>query len=91
MSLDLYVINCLHQTMIYRNCLVVCYMMHYKQLQCVGCYLTISLIKCSWEVPLLRTMKAIYLSSMKEGTDPRFVKLEPVFRCSMLKCGGTQR
>lgn len=43
-----------------------------------------------WEVPLLRTMKAIYLSSMKEGTDPRFVKLEPVFRCSMLKCGGTQ-
>ncbi|KAJ0083339.1 hypothetical protein Patl1_30048 [Pistacia atlantica] len=43
-----------------------------------------------WEVPLPCTMKAIYLSSVNEGTDPRFVKLEPVFRCSMLKCGGIQ-
>ncbi|KAL5862326.1 hypothetical protein ACOSQ3_003613 [Xanthoceras sorbifolium] len=43
-----------------------------------------------WEVPLPHTMKIIYLSSLKEGTDPRFVKLEPVFRCSKLKCGGIQ-
>ncbi|KAH7553387.1 hypothetical protein JRO89_XS12G0006200 [Xanthoceras sorbifolium] len=43
-----------------------------------------------WEVPLPRTMKFMYLSSLKEGTDPRFVKLEPVFRCSKLKCGGIQ-
>ncbi|KAJ4705175.1 General transcription factor 3C polypeptide 2 [Melia azedarach] len=43
-----------------------------------------------WEVPLLSTVKAIYLSSTKDGTDPRFIKLEPVFRCSMLKSGGIQ-
>ncbi|TXG58302.1 hypothetical protein EZV62_016131 [Acer yangbiense] len=43
-----------------------------------------------WEVPLPRTMKIIYMSSLKEGTDPRFVKLEPVFRCSKLNCGGIQ-
>uniref|UniRef100_A0A2N9GY86 Uncharacterized protein n=1 Tax=Fagus sylvatica TaxID=28930 RepID=A0A2N9GY86_FAGSY len=43
-----------------------------------------------WEVPLPRTMKVIYSSVHQEGTDPRFVKLEPVFRCSMLKCGGIQ-
>ncbi|KAL5741042.1 hypothetical protein ACOSQ2_030222 [Xanthoceras sorbifolium] len=43
-----------------------------------------------WEVPLPRTMKFMYLSSLKEGTDPHFVKLEPVFRCSKLKCGGIQ-
>ncbi|KAE8098519.1 hypothetical protein FH972_016576 [Carpinus fangiana] len=43
-----------------------------------------------WEVPLPRTMKVIYSSALKEGTDPRFAKLEPVFRCSMLKCGGIQ-
>jgi hypothetical protein len=44
-----------------------------------------------WEVPRPRTMKVIYSSSRQEGTDPRFAKLEPVFRCSMLKCGGIQR
>ncbi|XP_035544457.1 uncharacterized protein LOC108983424 isoform X5 [Juglans regia] len=43
-----------------------------------------------WEVPLPRTVKVIYSSDHPEGTDPRFVKLEPVFRCSMLKGGGTQ-
>jgi hypothetical protein len=47
--------------------------------------------QCRWEVPLPRTMKVIYSSLHQEGTDPRFVKLEPVFRCSMLKCGGIQR
>ncbi|GAV66087.1 hypothetical protein CFOL_v3_09597 [Cephalotus follicularis] len=43
-----------------------------------------------WEVPLPRTMEVIYSSSIPEGTDPRFVKLQPVFRCSMLKCGDFQ-
>ncbi|XP_038699788.1 uncharacterized protein LOC119997075 isoform X2 [Tripterygium wilfordii] len=43
-----------------------------------------------WDVPLPHAMKSIYSSSCKEGTDPRFVKLEPVFRCSMVKSGGIQ-
>lgn len=34
---------------------------------------------------------ALYLSSKKAATDPRFVKLAPVFRCSNLKCGDTRR
>ncbi|XP_019152946.1 PREDICTED: uncharacterized protein LOC109149566 isoform X2 [Ipomoea nil] len=42
-----------------------------------------------WEVPFPRIIKRLY-SSDKEGTDPRFIKLEPVFRCSMLKCGDRQ-
>ncbi|XP_031128106.1 uncharacterized protein LOC116030111 isoform X3 [Ipomoea triloba] len=42
-----------------------------------------------WEVPFPRIIKRLY-SSDKEGTDPRFMKLEPVFRCSMLKCGDRQ-
>ncbi|KAM1767400.1 hypothetical protein ACFX12_045493 [Malus domestica] len=41
-----------------------------------------------WDVPLPRAVEVIYSSSCGEGTDPRFVKLAPVFRCSMLKCGG---
>ncbi|XP_065866664.1 uncharacterized protein [Euphorbia lathyris] len=40
-----------------------------------------------WDVPLPNIMNAIYTSSHKEGTDPRFVKLEPVFKCSIAKCG----
>uniref|UniRef100_A0A5B7BSE2 Putative DNA binding protein isoform 1 n=1 Tax=Davidia involucrata TaxID=16924 RepID=A0A5B7BSE2_DAVIN len=43
-----------------------------------------------WEVPFPRAIKAIYSAYQKEGTDPRFVKLEPVFRCSKLKCGDRQ-
>lgn len=43
-----------------------------------------------WEVPLPRTVGVIYSSSQKDGTDPRFVKLEPVFRCSKLRCGDEQ-
>ncbi|KAJ8899567.1 hypothetical protein K2173_018541 [Erythroxylum novogranatense] len=43
-----------------------------------------------WDVPLPRTIKLIYSSSHREGTDPRFVKLEPVFKCSFLKCGETK-
>ncbi|KAK4343170.1 hypothetical protein RND71_038986 [Anisodus tanguticus] len=39
-----------------------------------------------WEVPFLHTIKAIYPSLQKKGTDPRFLKLQPVFRCSRLTC-----
>ncbi|KAI8553561.1 hypothetical protein RHMOL_Rhmol05G0025300 [Rhododendron molle] len=43
-----------------------------------------------WEVPLPQTIKAIYSACQTEGTDPRFMKLEPVFRCSKLKSGDRQ-
>ncbi|XP_056171367.1 uncharacterized protein LOC115664632 isoform X2 [Syzygium oleosum] len=43
-----------------------------------------------WEVPLPQTVKVIYSLTQREDTDPRFVKLEPVFRCSTLKSGGIQ-
>ncbi|XP_050206147.1 uncharacterized protein LOC126655853 isoform X2 [Mercurialis annua] len=33
-----------------------------------------------WDVPLPHVTKVIYSSSHREGTDPRFVKLEPVFK-----------
>ncbi|RDX97408.1 General transcription factor 3C polypeptide 2 [Mucuna pruriens] len=42
-----------------------------------------------WEVPLPHVLRATYMH--REGTDPRFIKLEPVFKCSMLKRGGVQR
>ena len=38
-----------------------------------------------------QAVSAVYLSSKKDATDPRFVKLAPVFKCSDLKCGDTQR
>lgn len=60
-------------------------------LQSVICILFCQPCQCSWDVPLPRTMKVIYSSVHQEGTDPRFVKLEPVFRGSLLKCGGIQR
>ncbi|CAN4121359.1 unnamed protein product [Withania somnifera] len=42
-----------------------------------------------WEVPFPHTIKAIYPTAQKKGTDPRFLKLQPVFRCSMLRsCHG---
>ncbi|KAK6238872.1 hypothetical protein QUC31_004341 [Theobroma cacao] len=44
-----------------------------------------------WEVPLPHMISIVYSSSPKQGTDPRFVKLEPVFKCSKLKCGDVQR
>ncbi|KAL4560393.1 hypothetical protein LXL04_032544 [Taraxacum kok-saghyz] len=43
-----------------------------------------------WEVPLLRANKALFSSCKKQGTDPRFLKLKPVFMCSKLKCGDRQ-
>ncbi|KAI4300445.1 hypothetical protein L6164_033823 [Bauhinia variegata] len=41
-----------------------------------------------WEVPLPRAVRAIYIN--EGATDPRFVKLQPVFKCSMLKRGSLQ-
>ncbi|XP_076956484.1 uncharacterized protein LOC143631685 isoform X2 [Bidens hawaiensis] len=43
-----------------------------------------------WEVPHPLVTKAIFSSCKKEGNDPRFLKLKPVFLCSMLKCGDRQ-
>nr|XP_029117775.1 uncharacterized protein LOC105035387 isoform X3 [Elaeis guineensis] len=40
-----------------------------------------------WEVPAPSIVKVFFASSCSEGTDPRFLKLEPVFRCSKVKCG----
>ncbi|KAJ4844097.1 hypothetical protein Tsubulata_006485 [Turnera subulata] len=36
----------------------------------------------------LNHLQESWLFSLTWGTDPRFVKVEPVFRCSSLKCGG---
>ncbi|KAL5067735.1 hypothetical protein RYX36_018622 [Vicia faba] len=41
-----------------------------------------------WEVPLPHALRAIYMQN--EGTDPRFLRLAPVFKCSMLKRGSLQ-
>ncbi|CAK8571434.1 unnamed protein product [Lathyrus sativus] len=41
-----------------------------------------------WEVPLPHAVRAIYTHI--ESTDPRFLRLEPVFKCSMLKRGSLQ-
>ncbi|CAN8312580.1 unnamed protein product [Cochlearia groenlandica] len=43
-----------------------------------------------WDVPMPRTVSALYLSSKKPANDPRFFQLAPVFKCSTLKCGDTQ-
>lgn len=43
-----------------------------------------------WEIPVLSATKALFSSCKKEGTDPRFLKLKPVFVCSKLKCGDRQ-
>ncbi|KAL0410078.1 UNVERIFIED_CONTAM: hypothetical protein Slati_3597500 [Sesamum latifolium] len=42
-----------------------------------------------WEVPLPHTVTLVY-PACQERIDPRFIKLRPVFRCSMLKCGDRQ-
>lgn len=44
-----------------------------------------------WEVPLPGMVQYLYSYARSEGTDPRFVKLEPIFRSSMVKCGDRQR
>ncbi|KAL8204972.1 hypothetical protein R6Q57_010595 [Mikania cordata] len=43
-----------------------------------------------WEVPLPHVTKAIFSSCQKKDNDPRFLKLKPVFLCSMLKSGDRQ-
>lgn len=43
-----------------------------------------------WEVPSPSMIQKIYSSSSMEGTDPRFLKLQPVFRCARVKCGSRQ-
>ncbi|KAG7597602.1 WD40-repeat-containing domain superfamily [Arabidopsis suecica] len=43
-----------------------------------------------WDVPMPQATSTLYLSSKKAATDPRFVKLAPVFKCSNLKCGDTK-
>lgn len=43
-----------------------------------------------WEVPSPSMIQKIYFSSSVEGTDPRFLKLQPVFRCAKVKCGNRQ-
>lgn len=43
-----------------------------------------------WDVPSPHAIKVIYSSMRKDGTDPRFIKLDPVFRCSRLKSGDRQ-
>ncbi|XP_040367611.1 uncharacterized protein LOC112175959 isoform X5 [Rosa chinensis] len=52
---------------------------------------TMNFLERRWEVPVPRAIEVIYSSSSGEGTDPRFVKLAPVFRCSMLKSGDKKR
>ncbi|KAL2933780.1 General transcription factor 3C polypeptide 2 [Bienertia sinuspersici] len=43
-----------------------------------------------WEVPSIQVINRIYASQRAEGTDPRFAKLKPVFRCTALKYGSKQ-
>lgn len=45
----------------------------------------------SWDVPSPFKAKTLYNSCGKDGSDPRFLRLSPVFRCSVLKCGGNHR
>lgn len=54
-------------------------------------YLMILLTNCSWEIPFPHVVKAIYSKFNREGTDPRFVKLKPIFRSTMLKSANIQR
>ncbi|KAK1404734.1 putative general transcription factor 3C polypeptide 2-like [Heracleum sosnowskyi] len=43
-----------------------------------------------WDVPSPHAVKVIYSAMRKDGTDPRFIKLNPVFRCSKLTSGDRQ-
>ncbi|XP_062207513.1 uncharacterized protein LOC133909205 isoform X2 [Phragmites australis] len=43
-----------------------------------------------WEVPSPHMIQKIYSPSKVEGSDPRFLKLQPVFRCVKVKCGNRQ-
>ncbi|KAI3858390.1 hypothetical protein MKX03_037577 [Papaver bracteatum] len=43
-----------------------------------------------WEVPSPSKIKVLYAFYQEDSTDPRFVKLAPVFKCSELKTGDRQ-
>ncbi|XP_020527307.1 uncharacterized protein LOC18441339 isoform X2 [Amborella trichopoda] len=43
-----------------------------------------------WEIPSPVMLKSLYGCKSRKGTDPRFVKLLPVFKCSKLQCGNRQ-
>ncbi|KAI3924850.1 hypothetical protein MKW98_031101 [Papaver atlanticum] len=43
-----------------------------------------------WEVPSPSKIKALYASYQEDSTDPRFMKLAPVFKCLELKTGDRQ-
>ncbi|KAI0519723.1 hypothetical protein KFK09_007182 [Dendrobium nobile] len=43
-----------------------------------------------WKVPVHSLVKFVYAGCHTDGTDPRFLKLQPVFRCSRLKFGDRQ-
>ncbi|XP_074578632.1 uncharacterized protein LOC141835092 isoform X2 [Curcuma longa] len=43
-----------------------------------------------WEIPLPGMVKTLFTSKNEKGTDPRFLKLTPWFRCSMVKRGDRQ-
>ncbi|CAO2172140.1 unnamed protein product [Urochloa humidicola] len=43
-----------------------------------------------WEVPSPCMIQKIYSPSKVEGSDPRFLKLQPVFRCLKVECGNRQ-
>lgn len=43
-----------------------------------------------WEVPSPCMIQKIYSPSKVEGSDPRFLKLQPVFRCVKVKCRNRQ-
>ncbi|MQL72576.1 hypothetical protein Taro_004935, partial [Colocasia esculenta] len=47
-------------------------------------------IFAGWDVPCPSMVKNLYKASLKESTDPRFLKLRPVFRCSKLKIADRQ-
>ncbi|CAI9097780.1 OLC1v1034269C4 [Oldenlandia corymbosa var. corymbosa] len=43
-----------------------------------------------WEIPFPQTVKVLFSDSQGETTDPRFMKLQPVFRCSRIMFGDRQ-
>ncbi|CAL4973034.1 unnamed protein product [Urochloa decumbens] len=43
-----------------------------------------------WEVPSPSMIQKLHSLSKVEGSDPRFLKLQPVFRCLKVKCGNRQ-
>ncbi|XP_042440866.1 uncharacterized protein LOC122026266 isoform X1 [Zingiber officinale] len=61
--------------------------------ECMG-YLAVLLgngsLEVRWEIPLPGMVKTLFTSKNEKGTDPRFLKLTPWFRCSTVKRGDKQ-